>query len=382
MRNTFILALALLISIGTNLYSKNTKMAVAKKEEAKIEESTINYNKLRLADPINATISEIQKEEDKKISIKFDTRIDAQYNTYGTDNNGNRPEDEGGFAGKYLKLIINGKISPKFSYNFRYRLYTTNNVKEFFGTTDYLNLTWHVSDQIDLTAGKQVVFVGSTEYDYAPIDVYFASDYWNHVSPYQIGLNLSYRTKSKKHTFFAQFVNSPFSSKALENIYAYNLKWCGTIAPWFKTIYSVNMMEYSKGNFMNFIGLGNKFLFNKFCLELDYINRYAGKDTEFFSDFTFIGQLAYSFNNFRVFAKGGYDQNHAQVAGTTLEDAYDKYVLPGVERGFYGLGVEFFPLITENNNLRVHAYWHSNTVGPIPNSFGLGIRWQIKVLDR
>lgn len=324
----------------------------------------------------------LEPNQDKKLFIRFDTRFDFQYTAFGKDKDTHiKPEDESGFAGRYLKLLIDGKINEKFSYSFRQRLYTNHtNPKEFFSATDWANITYTHNDKFSITAGKQMICIGTIEYDYAPIDVYYASDFWNHVSPFQVGVNVGFRPNDK-HTIHAQVVNSPFSEKVFSNLYAFNTIWYGTITNWFKTIYSANMIEYEQGNYINYLALGNKFHFGNIEADLDYMNRYAGKNTAFFEDFTIMGKVSYNIGKkFKVFTKGGYDQNTTQLPGE--EFIYDRYVLPGVKRGFYGAGAEYFPLVTSNNNLRIHAYWYSTTENPIPQTFNVGIRWQIKVLDR
>ena len=81
---------------------------------------------------------------DPKFSLRFDTRFDYQYTIYGKDDKTNeRPESEGGFIGRYLKMVIDGKISDKFSYSFRHRLYVDPaNPREFFSATDWANITY------------------------------------------------------------------------------------------------------------------------------------------------------------------------------------------------------------------------------------------------
>lgn len=49
----------------------------------------------------------------------------------------------------------------------------------------------------------------------------------------------------------------------------------------FDAIYSVNMMEYLPGRFINYISLGNKFTFDKVALELDVMNRASSHQTFF-----------------------------------------------------------------------------------------------------
>jgi hypothetical protein len=167
----------------------------------------------------------------------------------------------------------------------------------------------------------------------------------------------------------------------MENIYAYNVIWYGKVAPWMNTIWSVNMIEYEKGHFINYIALGNKFKAGKADIDLDFMNRYAGKGTAFFEDFSLHGKISVPVSgNVNLFAKGGYDVNNAQQEGASF--VYDRYVLPGVELGFYGAGVEYFPIKSARKSVRFHAFWCSNTSDANPNTFNIGVRWQMNILDR
>ncbi len=319
---------------------------------------------------------------DEKISLRMDARIDGEVTAYGNESiSGNRIPADAGFVGRYLKILADGKLSDKFSYSFRHRLYTDHlDPKSFFSATDWANVTYRPNEKFSVTAGKQMVCIGTIEYDYAPVDVYFASDFWNHVSPFQIGVNVGW-APAKGQQFYAQVTNSPFSTKALENIFAYNVIWYGTIAPCYSTIWSVNMIEYEKGHFINYIALGNKLTFGRTELDIDYMNRYAGNGTAFFEDFSLHGKVSVAVSEkVNLFAKGGYDVNKAQRAGE--EFIYDRYVLPGVELGFYGAGLEFFPIKDAKKSLRFHAFWCSSTANPVPQTFNVGLRWQMRLLER
>lgn len=319
---------------------------------------------------------------DKGVSVKMDVRFDGEVTHYGNDDVQDAGEEsDGGFVGRYLKLLVNGKIDERFSYSFRHRMYVgQTEPRSFFNATDWANVTFSASERFSVTAGKQMICIGTIEYDYAPIDVYFASDFWNHVSPFQIGVNVGIKV-GKGQQLYAQVTNSPFSEHSLENVYAYNIIWYGTIANWFNTIWSVNMLEYERGHFINYIALGNKFNFGRLSADMDYMNRYAGKGTAFFEDFSLHGKLSYALSDcVNIFAKGGYDVNNAQDEDASF--VYDRYVLPGVELGFYGAGVEYFPVKAAKQSVRLHAFWHSNTSDPIPNTFNIGLRWQMNVLER
>ncbi|MEG1762234.1 MAG: hypothetical protein RR256_01330, partial [Bacteroidales bacterium] len=180
-------------------------------------------------------------------------------------------------------------------------------------------------------------------------DVYYWSDFWNNVVCYQLGLTFTY--SNTKNTFMAQFVNSPFSKKAFENIWAYNLMWFGNYK-WFHTAYSINLIEYEKNKYINYIALGNRFTFNHFSLDIDIMNRAGSAKEFFFKDYTLIGKATYQINSqWKVFAKGGYDRNNSQThipqhnePNFDLNLAIDRFVLPGTSYAFYGAGIEFFPI--------------------------------------
>lgn len=148
----------------------------------------------------------------------------------------------------------------------------------------------------------------------------------------------------------------------------------------FNTIYSLNRIEVEKGKYINYITLGNKFSLNKFSLELDLMNRFSDNQNNLLSDYSIIGNLKYTMNDkINLFVKSGYDENKAQ----NLSDAfiYDRYVVPGTEHFYYGLGIEYFP-IKDSKNLRLHAIWFSNNDNLQYQIFNIGVRWQMDVLNK
>lgn len=312
------------------------------------------------------------KKEDPSIRLKVEARFDGEISS----------ADKSGFAGRYLWLAADGRINENFSYNFRHRLYLdAGSPRAFFNATDWANVTWHANEKFSVTAGKQMVCIGTIEYDYSPMDVLIASYFWNHVSPFQIGVNVGF-APDKNNKFYAQVTNSPFSTKAMEGMFAYNVIWYGNVTDWFSTIYSVNFMEYEKGHFINYIALGNKIKpVDGLAIDIDYMNRYAGKGTAFLKDFSLHGKVAVDVSpSVTLFAKGGYDMNKAQQAG--VDFVYDRYVHPGVDLGFYGAGVEYYPVKKDRHSLRLHAFWYSSSANPVPHTFNVGLKWQMKVLER
>ena len=83
------------------------------------------------------------------------------------------------FQGKHLNFILEGDLTPRLSYSYRQRINIANiNFSQtFFQATDWLHLDWHFADRLYLSAGKEVVAIGAWEYDVAPIDMYFFSEF-------------------------------------------------------------------------------------------------------------------------------------------------------------------------------------------------------------
>lgn len=318
------------------------------------------------------------KKLDFKINIALDTRLDGQVTAYPA---ASGKDAEFGFAGKFITLVVDGAITDDLTYGYRQRLFTKDlNPTSFFNATDWLYLKYRFHDNLTLTAGKDIIAIGGFEYDMNPIDVYFYSMYCGNVTCYQLGLSLAYMNDKGNHTLKAQVTNSPFSTAAYDGKFAYNLYWSGDMG-WFKTLYSVNMLERERGNFLNFIVLGNRFTFKPVTVDVDYVNRYAvgAGQRGFFSDFSLTCMVTCALSEkFSIFLKGSYDQNLGQAAG--VETPYDPLVLPGSEYFIYGAGLEFFP-IKGKKDLRLHAFWYSDNSKPVPNTFNIGVRWRIKVFQ-
>ncbi|MDE6106392.1 MAG: OprO/OprP family phosphate-selective porin [Bacteroidales bacterium] len=347
----------------------------------------------RKATQQNAADSTQPAKKQQPISIKFDVRADWEYHHYGEDG----PDDESGFAGKFLNFILDGNINDQFSYHFRYRFNKLNSAQDFFEATDWAYLNYDINKNWRLSAGKQVIAIGGYEYDKAPIDVYFYSDFCNYLPAcYEFGISGQYTTDDGRNTILFQISNSPFTSKSIrfEGLYAYNLMWYGNYGV-FNSMYSVNLIEYKPNRYINYIALGNQFNAGPVCIELDYTNRYGG-GKNFFNDFTVVGKVNYSIHNrVNIFVKGGFDYNNAQSPTVIPPDIasedylkylqslyyYDLAVLPGTHYGFYGAGVEFFPM-KNSHNVRLHAYWCSSTANTKAHNVGIGFRWRLNAFER
>ena len=296
------------------------------------------------------------QEQQSLLNFRVEARGDYQHEYI----QGATNDDATGFKGKFLNLRIDGNISEEFSYSYRQRLNKNHSDASFFDATDWVYLNWK-KNNFDISAGKLVVAIGGYEYDIAPIDLYFCSEWWYNVPCYQLGVSAGYSFNEGKDKFLAQICESPFRGdvavvdadgnvvmKKQKDMYAYNFMWMGSHG-WFNTLYSVNMMEYLPGKYVNYISLGNRFKFGKFTIDVDLMNRAASGQTFLFSDVSAITTIAWRpTEKLNLFAKASYDVNNSGVEK-------DFIVSPGAEVTRVGAGVEYYPLKDGRNDVRLHA---------------------------
>ncbi len=312
---------------------------------------------------------------DANVLMRIDTRIDGQYTYFGNEKNEDGEDYEFGMQGSYLNLRLEGVINEHFSYSMSYRLYKSNNPKQaYFNATDWVNLVYKPNKRWNISAGKQVVAVGTYEYDVSPLDVYFASLYWDNCNPYQMGVSVAYNF-DEGNQLIAQVTNSPYNTNPLNGTFAYNLMWYGRIAPWLNTTYSVNMLEYEKGRFINYLAIGHKVRVGNVVFDIDWMNRYGGHGTHFFKDFTLVGNVDWFLGKFNLEFKGGIDYNKAQKEG---EKPYDTWIKPGTNRVFGGLMMEYHPINGQRDKVRVHACY--NTTSDRRHQVQVGVRWKMDLL--
>ena len=257
-----------------------------------------------------------------------------------------RTVDKSGLDGKFFNFEMKGSFLQDFTYRIRQRIDMTAGGSK----TDFMIVSYHPTKNWSFTAGRMPLAVGGWEYDLPPIDVYFASHFWNEFSCYDIGSQVEFHTSDGNHDIIFQITNSTFNRYdpegkfiRLPNRYTYNLIWYGRMGA-FSTSYSINMMEQNKSEYINYIALGNMFDFGKLDFYVDFMNRGFFNQSDFFlGDFTLIGEVKYAFTDkFTGMVKGGYDRNkHSYYDydnGWPSYKPFDMAVLPGVEYVFGGLG--------------------------------------------
>lgn len=274
-----------------------------------------------------------------------------------------------GFEGKFMNFRMDGSLTENLTYSFRYRI---NKVQANpWAATDWATINYS-TDKWELSTGKQVVAIGGYEYDRAPIDIYFASDYWHQIACYQFGVSAAYKFGDKYNSkLLGQLCQSPYAIYS-SDLYAYNLMYMSDFS-----LSSVNMLEYAPGKFVGYLTLGLRETFDKVTIELDNMYR---KDlaVEGSNSFSAMLDVNWAMNEkLNLFAHGSYDTS-AKVLTNDL-------VIAGADVWCAGGGAEYFPLGTRE--LRIHAatcYVFGNHSGSTLRTgdfmFQVGVTWRLNLV--
>lgn len=259
--------------------------------------------------------------------------------------------DNTGFKGKYLYLMMAGQISDNINYTYRQRLDQIGSVP-FFDATEILNLTWSATKNLHISAGKQLVALGGFEYNTAPINLYYNSQFWCTFAPYQLGLSVDYNI-TKNDNLLLQVNNSSFRYTSNNNTYGLNLMWTGHHG-FYDAYWSVNMTQYRTNvsadkQWMNFIVLGNRFNFMpSMYLSVDFVNRTSTDDFKVANDYSVSSELSVKpVRGVRAFAKYTRDFNK--------DYAEDLCIPTGTDINTASVGLEYEPQKSKIGDFRLYA---------------------------
>lgn len=313
----------------------------------------------------------------------FRLGVEARFDYLNEALAGDQIDAASGFKVRYLNIRMDGQITPKFTYSWRQRFNKVNSAADFVNNTDWLHLTYRPNQNWAISAGKQVVMIGGWEYDRAPIDVYYCSEYWNNVSCFQLGASVAYTTNEGNDTLTFQVCQSPYDSSSTD-YYAYNLYWMGSHG-FYTALHSLNFSQYAPGKYDAYVVLGNQFKFGDATLQLDLMNRGVSGKELLFKNFSIMGEFSYLIaNRVNLFAKVTYDKvGEEYPAGL--------FLYPGTEMTRLGGGVEYYPLGGQGNrDVRLHAAYVYN-IGNNTNPGGtalnkgsfltVGLTWKIDVIE-
>ena len=251
-------------------------------------------------------------------------------------------------------------MSDKFSYFFRQRIIANSGSVSLFDNTDFLYLNFTPSQNWMFRLGKDALAVGGFEYDAPPIDVLFNTVYWGNFYCFQTGASAAYKNDDGNQMVMVQVSNSPYvhfgGHPWNSGLLSYSLFWSGTFGH-FKTLYSVNMFEHSRGAFMNYIALGNKLQYDRWDWYVDFMHHALASD-DWGKNFAIVSCLNFLVtDNLNLFAKVSYEQNHSAsdyesmaASGTEL----DCLVESGHSYLTYGIGFEYRPAICRD--VRLHGF--------------------------
>lgn len=334
----------------------------------------------------NAQEQDLEKDEIIKLGVE------ARFDYLNQQLAGKQLNDGTGLAVRYINLRLDGTIGKKFSYSWRQRLNKMYSAQSFVDNMDWLHLTYKPTDNWAISAGKQVVLIGGWEYDRAPIDLYFCSEFWNNVACYQYGASIGFTTNKGDDTITAQVCQSPYNTAVLNlndegsklgDLFAYNLYWSGTHGC-FSALYSLNFMEYQRGKFDIYLALGNQFKFGDAKLQIDFMTRGPKVKNLLGDNFSIMSEFSYMIaQRVNVFAKATYDKiGNSSIISSGL--------YPGTELIRVGGGVEYYPLGGRGNrDIRLHvAYGHTLGVNTNPDGTAVknlgyltaGLTWKIDVI--
>ena len=281
------------------------------------------------------------------------------------------------FQGDYFNFHMSGQLTENLTFRVRQRFNKKIEDNNPFSATDFLWLKWQPTSKWSFTAGKHPIMVGGYEIDSAPIDVYYYGAFSTRLYQYYaFGVSATFSPVPEQN-ISVQFIPSPISPDTQES-YSYNLYWNGQILPWWKTIWSYNLVEDELHRKMNWFVLGNKFPMGKLVVDVDFIDRFAFGQKNLLSDWSFIVKAILTLGKWNLCTKVGYERNDAANVGADGM-SYDLVLPAGNNYLYYGAGVEYFPL--GNDRLRLHAvYFRDNH--DLVNNFDIGITWTFALYSR
>ena len=276
-------------------------------------------------------------------------------------------ERVGRFDGNGLYLGIDGKISPHFSYSLYHCIASSYDAGlSGFDNTSWLTVSYE-HDWFSITAGKDGVLLGNFEYDADDIDSYYFmnSSFWNVFDCWQWGLSASFYP-ADDHELTIQACNSPLSFGE-PDLFAYALGWRGEW-DWYESYWTANLWQYGQGSYMKLLNFGNRFTFDDFSFDLEYMTRASDVRDIFTRDFTLSIAPSYEFSDWgRITGRFGWEKCGEDEL---MEYGYDGSYM------FYGLAAEFFP-VPDYEDLRLHASWgHGCNRSHILN---IGVTWKFSL---
>lgn len=328
--------------------------------------------------------------------LRLETRADFDYLNSSTEGVDEHTQNYG-MRGRYFNLLIGGSISDHFNYFFRQRIIAKPGTVNLFDNTDFLYIDYRPNQNWVIRMGKDAMAVGGMEYDASPIDVLFSSIYWDNFYCFQPAVSGAYRSTDGNHMVIAQISNSPYiyygaplntglGNEWKSGLFAYNLYYSGTFGH-LKLKHSVNMIQRSDKNFMNYIALGHELTYDKWDFYLDLIH-HAQAFNDWGHNFALVTCANFKLGKgFSFYIKGAYEQNKSNEVlegfGNSSTGFYDCLIEAGHSYIHVGGGAEYIPPFCPD--FKVHFFVANRNVQvaglPTTNQLeaNIGITWYMDI---
>ena len=273
------------------------------------------------------------------------------------------------FGTTSLYTLFEGSVGDNFSYSMSNHWLSTD-PKSLYQNAfrsddvdfiDWLTLSYSVGS-FTFTLGKDMLAIGGYELDPMDVDQHplLCSTFWHNCAIYQWGGRVEYTSSDEASSVAFQFGTSPFGEFPFKSkLFSYSLIWYGEYGC-FAPIWSANLIEYERGNFIKMASLGNGFYFGNGAIEADLMYKhlsYEGSNHELSA----VVKASYTFSDkVEIFAKGGYEYRTGfDIFGYEDEPSFIPTDASAKGYAFYGGGVNYYP-IKNSTDLRLHALVAAN----------------------
>ncbi len=287
----------------------------------------------------------------------------------------------GPFSIDYFAVYANGGIGEKFSYNFYGYPNKLISKSSFFDSLSWGMLSYAPSKNWDLQMGKLMIEYAGIEYDYKPIDIFTASEYWLHFPAFQLGITGQYITDNGDK-FSLQITESPFSKHTADNtFYCYSASARGN-RDIFGYSASFNILQFAHNRYSAHEVVSGWARLGPVKLELDIINRSDASRIRLFKDYSIVSQAICNLGKgVQLFVRYSKDKN------TSGED-YASFVYDGEDVSILTGGLLWRPEAA-GGKIRFHLYYTSafGKESPIQSlvkvgssALNFGVTWDIKFI--
>ena len=262
-------------------------------------------------------------------------------------------------------LYVNAQLTGNLSFHWRVRFTKWLGSQNFINSSDFLYLKWQPFEHLRFKAGRDCLYIGGYEYEQAPIDIFYVSEFCNNVAPYKFTASVD--IVEENDIFGFQVGETPFGKKGV----LLSAMWTGNHG-FFESLWSLNAGENLDGGYSWLIGLGNKFhITENLTFFLDCTDRLHGG---LLKDFTIVPKLTYRpFRWLRTRLEGSIDYNDSGISNFRVNSSDICEYFCSIPDEFRcinaGIQFEFFPFKPLGDDLRLHAAYNFRNT----HSFGTDI---------